>query len=295
MKSNPSESFRKNAMDSKLNGRFDRRRFIQTSAGLAGSLIVPTSGFSAEKPDTKEVFGKAKSCIFLWLGGGAAQIDTFDPKKQGDLKKKAGSAYKSIDTAVSGVQLCEYLPRTAKLMDRCVLIRTLNHRVIDEHAAATNIVHTGRPTSETVVYPSIGSTVAHRLGAGSENVPAYILIGYPNISRGPGFLGSSAGYVYLTDTKAGPAGLSAPKDLSSDRRRRREMLLVPRAILHWPTMSMSAARLSDWQAMNSGEFSTSRQSLIPFVLLTAANSASGACWPVVWSSQAFALWKFLTT
>jgi len=213
-------------LDHNNNELIDRRRFMQISAGVSATgLGMPGLIEAADKTTAGEVLGKAKSCIFLWLGGGAAQIDTFDPKRQGDLKKKAGSAYKSIDTAISGVQLCEFLPRTAKLLDRCVLLRTLNHRVIDEHAAATNIVHTGRATSETVVYPSIGSTVAHRLGAGSPNVPAYILIGYPNISRGPGFLGSKAGYVYLTDTKAGPAGLSAPKDLGSDRRRRREMLL----------------------------------------------------------------------
>lgn len=204
--------------------RLDRRQFVQASIA-AGAGLLPGLSHAADSPFKAELLGKAKSCIFLWLGGGAAQIDTYDPKRQGDFKKKAGSAYKSIDTAISGVQLCEYLPRTAKLLDRCVLIRTLNHRVIDEHGIATNIVHTGRPTSETVVYPSIGSTVAHKLGSGSENVPAYILIGYPNISRGPGFLGSQAGYVYLTDTKAGPAGLSAPMDLKMDRKKRRDMLL----------------------------------------------------------------------
>jgi len=200
--------------------QFHRRRLFKS--GLAGALSAFAAGAG---PQDGLIYGKAKSCIFLWLGGGAAQIDTFDPKRQGDLKKKPGSAYRSIQTAIPGVELCEYLPRTARLLERCVLIRTLNHRVIDEHGIATNIVHTGRATSETVVYPSIGSTVANQLGAGSDNVPAYVLIGYPNISRGPGFLGSKAGYVYLTDTKAGPAGLSAPSDLNSDRKIRRDMLL----------------------------------------------------------------------
>lgn len=201
----------------------DRRELLKAS--LAGAMLPSVGMAWDENIPEKKIVGKAKSCIFLWLGGGAAQIDTFDPKRQGDFKKKPGSAYKSIDTAIPGVQLCEYLPRTARLLDRCVLIRTLNHNVIDEHGIATNIVHTGRPTSETIIYPSIGSTVAHRLGSGSENVPAYVLIGYPNISRGPGFLGSKAGYVYLTDTKAGPAGLSAPRDLKADRKLRRDMLL----------------------------------------------------------------------
>jgi hypothetical protein len=205
------------------NDRFSINRREIFKAGLAGALT--SSGSLLAGTANQEIFGKAKSCIFLWLGGGASQIDTFDPKRVGDLKKQPGSAYKSIETALPGVQLCEYLPRTARLMERCVLIRTLNHRVIDEHGIATNIVHTGHPTSETVVYPSIGSIVAHQLGAGSDHVPAYVLIGYPNNSRGPGFLGSRAGYVYLTDTKAGPAGLSTPMGLHADRKQRRDMLL----------------------------------------------------------------------
>ena len=205
------------------NDQFSINRREIFKAGLAGALT--SSGSLLAGTADQEIFGKAKSCIFLWLGGGASQIDTFDPKRVGDLKKQPGSAYKSIETALPGVQLCEYLPRTARLMERCVLIRTLNHRVIDEHGIATNIVHTGHPTSETVVYPSIGSIVAHQLGAGSDHVPAYVLIGYPNNSRGPGFLGSRAGYVYLTDTKAGPAGLSTPMGLHADRKQRRDMLL----------------------------------------------------------------------
>ncbi len=162
----------------------------------------------------------------IWLGGGMAQIDTFDPKAMGDAKgKKAGSYYPSIDTAVSGVQVCEHLAETAKLMDRVTALRTVNHNVVDEHAAATNRMHTGRPTSGTVQYPSLGSIVAHERGAASSGVPAYMLIGYPNLTRGPGFLGQKAGFVYLTDVETGPAGLARPADINATRQGRREQLL----------------------------------------------------------------------
>jgi hypothetical protein len=124
------------------------------------------------------------------------------------------------------VQVCEHLPKCAPLLDRFVLLRTVHHEVIDEHAAAVNRMHTGRPTSGTIVYPSIGSIVAHERGAVQENAPAYVLIGYPNVTRGPGFLGAKAGYVYLTDTEAGPAGLSRPKEITEPRQSRREHLLA---------------------------------------------------------------------
>jgi hypothetical protein len=110
-------------------------------------------------------------------------------------------------------------------MDRIAVLRTVHHNVIDEHAAAVNRMHTGRPTTESVVYPSMGSVVAHELGAGREGVPAYVVIGYPNVTRGPGFLGSKYGYVYLTETEAGPAGLTRPGDVNDERLARRKRLL----------------------------------------------------------------------
>ncbi|HEY1187384.1 MAG TPA: DUF1501 domain-containing protein, partial [Gemmata sp.] len=172
--------------------------------------------------------GQAEACIFIWLGGGMGQVDTFDPKAKGLNKgspKKAGALYDSIPTAVRGVRVCEHLKQTADLMDRVTAVRTVNHKVIDEHAFATNLVHTGRITSGNVVYPSIGSVVAHERGAAAPDVPPYILIGYPNVSRGPGFLGSKAGFVYLTDTNSGPAGFTRPADVSDKRAAERRKLL----------------------------------------------------------------------
>ncbi|MEX2027527.1 MAG: DUF1501 domain-containing protein, partial [Pirellulaceae bacterium] len=68
--------------------------------------------------------GKAEHCIFLWLGGGAGQIDTWDPKEKGDsAAKKAGSYYSAIDTAIAGTQVCEHLPRCAKILDRFNIVR----------------------------------------------------------------------------------------------------------------------------------------------------------------------------
>jgi hypothetical protein len=88
------------------------------------------------------------------------------------LKAKVpGSYYNSIDTAVPGVQLCEHLSRLAPLMERVTVVRSVHHDVIDEHAAATNRMHTGRPIGGTVTYPSFGSIIAHERGAASEEAP----------------------------------------------------------------------------------------------------------------------------
>lgn len=205
-----------------------RRQFIQATAGaaLAGatrsSFAEQTGNHIAHFPK-----GKAEHCIHIWLGGGAAQVDTWDPKTLGDAQaKKAGSYYPAIETVVPGVQVCEHLSSCAKVMDQITAVRTVNHDVIDEHAAASNRMHTGRNVSGTTVYPSLGSIVAAERGAAAEGVPAYVVIGYPNFSRGPGFLGSKAGFLYLLNTDAGPAGLKRPDQVTDPRQSRRERLLA---------------------------------------------------------------------
>jgi hypothetical protein len=200
----------------------DRRSFI-SALGLAPFAAQLNAASTLSTPQ-----GKAEHCIFIWLGGGMGQIDTFDPKSLGDnkaAKKKAGSLYPSIETAVAGVRIAEHLPRTAQLMEHVTAVRSVNHKVIDEHAFATNLVHTGRMISGNAVYPSIGSIVAHRRGAADPNVPAYMLIGYPNVSRGPGFLGIKDGYIYLVDTQTGPNGFTRADGVTDERDTRRRELL----------------------------------------------------------------------
>jgi len=205
--------------------KLTRRNFVK--AGTLSTTCIPSLIQAKELAKPIHPMGKAEHVISIWLGGGMGQIDTFDPKRKGDPKEKVpGSYYDSINTAVPGVQLCEHLPRIAPLMDRVTAVRTVNHKVIDEHAAATNFMHTGRPISGTVTYPSIGSLITHERGPADDSAPAYVLIGYPNVTRGPGFLGSKHGYLYLTDTSQGPAGLSRPKNITTFRQDRRNQLLA---------------------------------------------------------------------
>ncbi|PQO46817.1 DUF1501 domain-containing protein [Blastopirellula marina] len=207
----------------------NRRNFLQQTGALAGAALA--GGSVLASPTAVHLpKGKAEHVIFLWLGGGMSQIDTFDPKRRGNSKaapKLAGSEYDTVDTVVPGVQFCEHLGRTAKLADRMTVLRTINHHLIDEHAFGTNFVHTGRLISGSITYPSIGSIIGHKRGAANPDVPAYMVIGYPNVSRGPGFLGAKGGFVYLVDTESGPAGFSRPDDVSPSRAERRRQLLVP--------------------------------------------------------------------
>ncbi|MBX3436604.1 MAG: DUF1501 domain-containing protein [Planctomycetaceae bacterium] len=201
------------------------RRSILTGT-MAAAASVGMGRSRSGLAEDKSQRGSAEHCIFLWLGGGASHIDMWDPKRvTTDGRKDPGSAYPAIDTAIPGVQICEHLRLTAPLLDRCVPIRTVHHDVIDEHAAASYRMHTGRPTSGTIVYPSLGSAVSAVKGAANELVPAYVLIGNPSPAREPGFLGAEHGYVYLTETRSGPKGLVRPDRVTDDRFHRRTELL----------------------------------------------------------------------
>ena len=110
-----------------------RREFLKTTAltgaGTAAWPMIAGAELAAPR-------GKAEHCIMMWLGGGAAQIDTFDPKAKGDAKaRKPGSYYDKIPTIVKGVEVCEHLPACARVMDRISILRTVHHGVVDEHGA----------------------------------------------------------------------------------------------------------------------------------------------------------------
>ena len=199
-----------------LNWSVNRRGLV--SAG--GALALGASALPAVSAPPK---GGADACIFLWIDGGMAHLDTFDPKKRGD-GRTPGSYYAPISTAISGAQVCEHLPRTARVLDRCALIRSVTHGV-DQHSRANSLMHQGRMQSETVLYPSLGSVVYHQLGARTDEVPAYVVLGLPSAMRDPGFLGSKYGYVYLPEPGRPPQGLVPPPDVDQARQGRRMELL----------------------------------------------------------------------
>ena len=126
----------------------NRRRCLATLGGAAATRLLPTSGGRAESSARPAVHGQAEQVISIWLGGGMGQIDTFDPRRGDPKAKLAGAYYDAIDTAVPHVQVCEHLPELAARMEQITAVRTVHHDVIDEHAAATNRMHTGRRSAE---------------------------------------------------------------------------------------------------------------------------------------------------
>jgi hypothetical protein len=93
--------------------------------GLLG-LGLPALASESKKPVGKSAsFGKAKNCILLYLSGGPAQLDTFDPKP--DAPEDIRGEFKTIPTSLTGVRFSELLPNAAKWMHKSALVRTMCH------------------------------------------------------------------------------------------------------------------------------------------------------------------------
>ena len=107
--------------------QFTRRQVLRSSAGLAGLTLPSWMQMRAEAATEQAIASapRAKSCIVLFLWGGLAQQESFDPKPdaQSDYKSKFGE----IPTATPGIQFCEHLPLLAKHSDKMAIVRSVHH------------------------------------------------------------------------------------------------------------------------------------------------------------------------
>src|SRR5579883_1363688 len=161
-----------------------RRDAFFTAAGL---LV----GAGALRP-ARAAEGKAKSVIQIWMWGGPAHLDTFDPKPEAG-NDYAGQFTSPIETNVKGIRINELMPLLAKQADKYSLIRSMTHGV-NAHETASYTVQTGRISGGHDVYPSVGAVVSLFKGynAGYKGlIPPYIVLTQPQgrFSEA-GFLGS---------------------------------------------------------------------------------------------------------
>src|SRR5262245_7765795 len=199
-----------------------RRHFLAAgAAGLLGLTLADVLRQEARSAPTK-TRAAAKGVILLWLGGGPATIDMWDLKP--DAPDTIRGEFRPIKTKADGVSICEHLPRTAEVMDRCVLVRSLQHG-ITAHGPGTQFMTTGHAPSAALEYPSLGSLAARLLP--SADVPPYLVFG-PAGPGGPDFLGPAYGPF---EVQGGPGegrvkaeGVSLPDGLTVDQLDQRSLL-----------------------------------------------------------------------
>lgn len=202
-----------------------RRNFIRVGALAPLGLALPQL-LASEANSSR---ARAKSVILVFLGGGLSHHDSFDMKP--DAVEQIRGKYQSIATNVTGLHVCELLPKTAQVMNKVTLVRSGTHEN-DHHETATNWVLSGRFGTPFGDHPAIGAVVAHETGFDGV-VPPYVAV-----PRNPSFTWELGKSVWLggrcESFKAGNPNdanyrvrdLAAPQSATPEVLERRKSLLA---------------------------------------------------------------------
>ncbi len=174
-----------------------RRNFLQvgvvSTLGLSlGNLFKLEALAAAQKSGTATAAGgpAAKSIINIYLPGGMAAQETFDPKPFAPIEYRGPLG--TVKTKLPGVVFGETMEKTAAVADKICVIRSMTHGEAD-HDRGTHNMFTGYRPSPAIHYPSIGSIVSHELGARNDLPPYVCIPSMPNTFAGTGYLGSAYG------------------------------------------------------------------------------------------------------
>jgi uncharacterized protein (DUF1501 family) len=200
----------------------NRRTFLQHSAALAaGTMTLPRGAEAAAGPALRRA-ATADNVVLLWMGGGMASTETFDPKPHVDFDpemdlRRVLTTYPSIPSSLGGARVAQGLEEIASVLDRATLVRsfvpargldTLNEQV--NHLPCQYLFHTGYRPPQTVAVPHVGSVISKLLGPRNPDIPGFINIGETSVSgakaagdsqnfTSSGFLGSAFGPLSIPD------------------------------------------------------------------------------------------------
>ena len=221
-----------------------RRRFLKATANAMATTMAMGAPIAlndrvaadddAQKKALKAIAPKADTCILLWMAGGMAAPDTFNPQKYlpfdvGVPVEKILSTFPAIDTVVDNIKFTKGLENLAKVMDRGTLIRShfqpdLGHILHSRHQYHW---HTGYVPPQTVAAPHIGAWMARILGPKNPAIPAFIDIGQRLEGVGEkeelkafhtgGFLGTEFGPFLLPHPKNAIESVKPPKGMTPSR------------------------------------------------------------------------------
>lgn len=214
------------------------RRELLKQLSVASLAALASDGGQAWGSDDSSVVlhptAKADSCILIWLAGGMAAPDTFDPKRYFPFEKglevdKILSTFPAIDTAVDHIKITEGMENIAKVMDRGTLIRSavqpdLGHILHSRHQYHW---HTGYVPPLTVAAPHIGAWMGKVLGPKNPVIPPFINIGQRLEGVGEkeelkafttgGFFGSEFGPMNLPYPEDAVRSVQPPKGMEPGR------------------------------------------------------------------------------
>ena len=199
--------------------------------GLIGGLGLSLPEFLSMKAHGAQKFyeskeGVAKSIIHIYLPGGMAHQESWDPKPYAPLEYRG--PMKSISTKIPGERFSENFKESAKIADKITVCRSMSHGEA-AHERGTHNMFTGYRPSPAIQFPSMGSVVSHEFGS-RKSLPPYVCIPkVPNVFAGTGYLSSSYGPFGLGGDPASSSfsvrDLALPGDLTDERFLKRRSML----------------------------------------------------------------------
>ena len=208
---------------------FSRRDFLYVGMlggiGLSLPQFLQMKAYGAQKYyETRE--GVAKSVINVFLPGGMAHQESWDPKYFAPSEYRG--PYGTVDTALKGVKFSEHLKEMAKVADKITVIRSMAHGEA-AHERGTHNMFTGYKPSPALEYPSFGSVVSHELGPRNDLPPYVCVPNVPNTFANSGYLSSAFGPFALGNDPANKGfkvrDLNLPGGVTDARFERRRSLL----------------------------------------------------------------------
>jgi hypothetical protein len=211
-----------------------RRRFLNSLGGAAAATLLGGAPRAHATTGVKHPEATADSVILLWMAGGMAAPETFDPKaylpfEVGTPVEKIISTFPAIDTKVDGIRICKGLEGIASIMDKGSLIRSHFQPDLGTilHSRHQYHWHTGYVPPTTVAAPHIGAWMAKVLGGRNEVIPPFINIGQRLEGVGEseelkafttgGFFGSEFGPMNLPYPENASEAVKPPSGMSPDR------------------------------------------------------------------------------
>ena len=185
---------------------FSRRDLLQVGGlgmlGLNLPQLLQANALAATTGKKQHpTFGKAKSCLIVFLSGGSSHHDTFDMKPH--APDEIRGEFKPIHSNVPGIDVCEHLPLMAQQADKYMVVRSVTHRD-NNHPSAVYWMDTGyeypRATnlSEHLSredHPHIGSSLAAVEGTSDKAVPPFVTVPDYIAVNGPVRAGQHAGFL----------------------------------------------------------------------------------------------------
>src|SRR5437588_5971897 len=179
-------------IDGRTGPVFGRRGFLTVGAMGFGLTLADYFRLRA-RADLKSyapIPAKADSVIHIFLPGGIAHQETFDPKPFAPVEYRGELG--TVKTKIDGEVFSETLPKTAKIADKLTVVRSMTHGEA-AHERGTHNMFTGYRPSPAIQFPSMGAVVSHELGS-RNSLPPYVCVpSQPNEFAGTGYLSSAYG------------------------------------------------------------------------------------------------------